>query len=139
MKKVLLLLAMVATLMSCSPEEQTGYEQSISSILTSETSWLSDEVGDEGGAYRWGWAFKGNDNGGLEFSSLFQQILYDECLVTTYFSGTPTIEVFIDRIMLNLEDGQRFGFTIEGNLLKMSNGSESVFFKPDSVTLLCDS
>ena len=138
MKKVLITIAAVLTLIGCSPEEQTGYEQSISSTLTSETSWLSDTMGSGDGEYIFGYTFRSNDNGNLDFSALIQQPMYDECLKRIGLEGNPTIEVYRDRVVMTTEYNQSFTFTIEGSLLKMNTDEGDIFFKPDSLTLLCD-
>tara|TARA_R110000796_G_scaffold47143_1_gene113562 strand:- start:23 stop:445 length:423 start_codon:yes stop_codon:yes gene_type:complete len=139
MKKLLITFAAVLTLIGCSPEEQSGFEQSISSTLTSQTSWLSDMIGGEDNEYIFGYTFRSNDNGSLDFSALIQQPRSEDCLKRIGLVGNPTIEVYIDRVVMTTEDNQSFTFTIEGNLLKMTTDQGYIFFKPDSVTLQCDS
>ena len=139
MRNTILTIVAVLTLIGCSPEEQTGYEQSISSILTSETSWLSEPIDDGDGGFKWGFTFRSNDYGSLDFSSLFQQMYYSECLQRSTLEGNPTIEVYNDRVVMTFEDNNLLTFIIEDNLLKIVASEGDIFFIPDSVTLLCES
>jgi hypothetical protein len=141
MKNIIITIAAVLTLIGCSPEEQTGYEQSISNILTSEAVWLADLRNDDAGnELRFGYAFKDSDSGSLEYKIIADYTAdNNECLQLLDVDNTTSVDVYRDRIVITLEGNQSFTLTMVGNLLKMSTDQGDILFKAESGELLCGS
>jgi len=140
MRRVILTIVAVLTLIGCSPEEQTGYEQSISNILTSEAVWLADLRNEGFGEYRFGHVFKDSDSGSLEYKIIIDYTADNsECLQPIEVANTISVDVYRDRVVITLEGNQSYTLTMVGNLLKMATDQEDIFFKADSGELLCGS
>ena len=138
MRKIILTIAAVLTLIGCSPEDNT---LSVENLLTREISWMSNSED-------FGKGFYYNQDGELMITNIFKPSPELDCYINIFSCNQVGTEIIGDSLVVYMSnncdpnnDGDvdyTLTLTVEGSVLKMSrDNGEVYYYYADSTTIIC--